>query len=182
MCIRDSLNADANAINLRWFVQGEWFEADVSKSSQDTSIPGSSSGGGSTSDRELSDYLGGTALYFTLKDTLIPEEEIIFELTYVELLKYEFGIVNFEYPANYNAFPNNGAIEKATFNFSVESGRTITSIECENFRNALVQNSGNNGSVQLTLNGVVSSLDYTCLLYTSPSPRDATLSRMPSSA
>ncbi len=24
--------------------------------------------------------------------------------------------------------------------------------------------------------------DYTCLLYTSPSPRDATLSRMPSSA
>ena len=25
-------------------------------------------------------------------------------------------------------------------------------------------------------------LDYSCLLYTSPSPRDATLSRMPSSA
>ena len=29
---------------------------------------------------------------------------------------------------------------------------------------------------------VFSSLDYDCLLYTSPSPRDATLSRMPSSA
>ena len=26
------------------------------------------------------------------------------------------------------------------------------------------------------------SINYTCLLYTSPSPRDATLSRMPSSA
>ena len=26
------------------------------------------------------------------------------------------------------------------------------------------------------------NLDFTCLLYTSPSPRDATLSRMPSSA
>ena len=37
----------------------------------------------------------------------------------------------------------------------------------------------------LNQNGVVpgSQLDrYTCLLYTSPSPRDATLSRMPSSA
>ena len=29
---------------------------------------------------------------------------------------------------------------------------------------------------------VLASLNYTCLLYTSPSPRDATLSRMPSSA
>ena len=29
---------------------------------------------------------------------------------------------------------------------------------------------------------VVSGLTYVCLLYTSPSPRDATLSRMPSSA
>ena len=29
---------------------------------------------------------------------------------------------------------------------------------------------------------VIESPDYPCLLYTSPSPRDATLSRMPSSA
>ena len=29
---------------------------------------------------------------------------------------------------------------------------------------------------------VATDLSYTCLLYTSPSPRDATLSRMPSSA
>ena len=28
----------------------------------------------------------------------------------------------------------------------------------------------------------IEGLDYICLLYTSPSPRDATLSRMPSSA
>ena len=30
--------------------------------------------------------------------------------------------------------------------------------------------------------GVENLIIYTCLLYTSPSPRDATLSRMPSSA
>ena len=30
--------------------------------------------------------------------------------------------------------------------------------------------------------GVMDEGEYTCLLYTSPSPRDATLSRMPSSA
>ena len=32
------------------------------------------------------------------------------------------------------------------------------------------------------LHAVVETLFWTCLLYTSPSPRDATLSRMPSSA
>ena len=32
------------------------------------------------------------------------------------------------------------------------------------------------------LRGVVSEQNYSCLLYTSPSPRDCLLSRMPSSA
>ena len=43
----------------------------------------------------------------------------------------------------------------------------------------------NDGSVTVTASGGVTPYSYTnngCLLYTSPSPRDATLSRMPSSA
>ena len=36
------------------------------------------------------------------------------------------------------------------------------------------------GEVRLT--GRIDALEYTCLLYTSPSPRDGLLSRMPSSA
>ena len=35
---------------------------------------------------------------------------------------------------------------------------------------------------QMQLRHIISELHYICLLYTSPSPRDATLSRMPSSA
>ena len=38
------------------------------------------------------------------------------------------------------------------------------------------------GESKATLISVDSALVYNCLLYTSPSPRDATLSRMPSSA
>ena len=34
----------------------------------------------------------------------------------------------------------------------------------------------------LALNNTMTMVDSSCLLYTSPSPRDATLSRMPSSA
>ena len=36
--------------------------------------------------------------------------------------------------------------------------------------------------IKLFLDDYIIGQDYTCLLYTSPSPRDATLSRMPSSA
>ena len=33
-----------------------------------------------------------------------------------------------------------------------------------------------------TINETINSMDYSCLLYTSPSPRDLSTSRMPSSA
>ena len=39
-----------------------------------------------------------------------------------------------------------------------------------------------NGGVNLTIDVIGARRDNPCLLYTSPSPRDATLSRMPSSA
>ena len=41
---------------------------------------------------------------------------------------------------------------------------------------------GENGAGKSTLMNIIYGLYQPCLLYTSPSPRDATLSRMPSSA
>ena len=41
---------------------------------------------------------------------------------------------------------------------------------------------GRYGKVFLTYNLKIDNPNYTCLLYTSPSPRDGLLSRMPSSA
>ena len=40
----------------------------------------------------------------------------------------------------------------------------------------------NDESFELYNQGLLDEWDWICLLYTSPSPRDATLSRMPSSA
>ena len=60
----------------------------------------------------------------------------------------------------------------------IEKGKTLS----------LVGESGSGKSVtalsilQLLPEGTVRYLNESCLLYTSPSPRDATLSRMPSSA
>ena len=63
--------------------------------------------------------------------------------------------------------------------FEGELPEILTALECKNGDNRLVlevaQHLGET-SVRTI------AMDATCLLYTSPSPRDATLSRMPSSA
>ena len=45
-----------------------------------------------------------------------------------------------------------------------------------------VSEADHRGAIEEALDGGITFLDTACLLYTSPSPRDATLSRMPSSA
>ena len=46
----------------------------------------------------------------------------------------------------------------------------------------LINNAGNAHGLDTIQDGSLNDWDNICLLYTSPSPRDATLSRMPSSA
>ena len=48
------------------------------------------------------------------------------------------------------------------------------------FKTPIVESTGSGGGLKLFCSGLGNN--YPCLLYTSPSPRDATLSRMPSSA
>ena len=52
----------------------------------------------------------------------------------------------------------------------------------EDMKSRATVNSGNNSNARLTGQQPGIGGAMTCLLYTSPSPRDATLSRMPSSA
>ena len=56
--------------------------------------------------------------------------------------------------------------------------------ELKDLANALITGDAKkNAAATAQLVGIdLSDQEYTCLLYTSPSPRDATLSRMPSSA
>ena len=85
-------------------------------------------------------------------------------------------------------YENNGVVcigDPQTFSISVLSeieisGSTVDALDC---------NDPNSGNINITVTGGSGVYDFlwsngavTCLLYTSPSPRDGLLSRMPSSA
>ena len=65
--------------------------------------------------------------------------------------------------------------------FNFDENRVTLRIEMANEQGDFIP-LGRIDVIELPLDNGRSSCDCTCLLYTSPSPRDATLSRMPSSA
>jgi len=124
------LNSGANPILLRWFYQGEWFEASYSPNQQNDSIPGS--GDGNTIDPLLAEHLGSSPLFFTPGDTIPQDSLFTMELTYVELLPYEFGLVKFRYPNDVSSLQNQ-IIELQTFDFQLLSEREIVYIDLLGF-------------------------------------------------
>ena len=83
---------------------------------------------------------------------------------------------------SYSLAPNNDYV-LLTFSEDIWSETNQSgSINTTDFEITLNSDDENSNASEATLEQVADTLDNTCLLYTSPSPRDATLSRMPSSA
>jgi len=112
----------ASGIGLRWNLYGNWYSADLSPSPQDTTLPG---GGGSNDD--LMAYLGATPLFFPLEDSIANDSILIIELTYVQLLPYDYYRVDFHYPNNYSLIQDD-ILDYQHILFQLESQRTITNI------------------------------------------------------
>lgn len=140
------LGQSGSATKLRWRVnQGNWNTAVFSPTPQDTTLPG----GGGNINIDLKNYLGNTPVYFDIPDTLQPEDMLEVEFTYVELLTYEFGVVNYSFPLNYTLIQNQ-QISALNFNFSLASQREIISLQCMSHPEAQITNTGNTGEILLT--------------------------------
>ena len=111
----------ASATGLRWFVGGVWYQAAISPTPQDTTLPGG------TTNQNLKTYLGNTPLFFHIPDRVKKDSTIIVELTYVQLLPYKFGDVNFSYPNDYHLIQST-ILNTQELNFVLNSTRTIDSI------------------------------------------------------
>ena len=118
------LPQSATATNLVWKLNGFWYQASFSATPQDTTTPGP----GGEMDEELENYLGDTPIFYDFEQPIKSDSIIIIELSYVQLLPYDFGDVQFEYPADYSPIQST-MIEEHSLNFTLSSQRIITSLE-----------------------------------------------------
>jgi Ca-activated chloride channel family protein len=133
----------ASATGLKWKVDGVWHIAQINPTPQDTTLPGSG-----TILQSLKTYLGRTPLYFSIPQQVKNDSTLTVELTYVQLLKYEFGYVDFLYPSDYRLIQN-ASLNYQLFEFNLTSQRTIDSIRMLSTHPVTqISNNGNNAYIK----------------------------------
>lgn len=144
----------ASATSLRWYVGGVWYQAPISPTPQDTSLPGG------TTNQNLKTYLGSTPLFFPIPDRVKKDSTIVVELTYVQLLPYKFGDVNFSYPNDYRLIQTS-ILNHQEMNFVLSSARTIDSIRCLSSHPLIeLTNNGNIATVKTILHEAAANQNY----------------------
>lgn len=146
---------DASATGLRWQVDGAWHEAVFTASPQDTTLPAS----GGYIDPELTDFLGRTPLFFGIEQPLPVEHLLTVELTYVQLLPYAFGLVDFTLPGDYRRIQE-APLDEQRFAFDLASLRTIDLIDLSSHPTAFSANDGVHAVVESRLRDAPADRDY----------------------
>ena len=145
---------DASATGLRWFVEDTWFEAEISPTVQDTTLPGPGE-----MDENLHNYLGSTPLYFNIEQGIPPDSLLTVELSYVQLLPYEFGDVDFQYLNNYSLIQTS-LVDYQHLRVELYSDRTIDSIQLLSHNPTLLINGGNYAELETELNYSQANTNY----------------------
>ena len=144
----------ASATELRWKLNGVWHIAPISPSPQDTSLPGG------TMNQNLRNYLGAKPLFFSIPDTVVRDSLFVVELTFVQLLKYDFGDVFYNYPNDYRLIQNQ-TIESQEFEFTLSSQRTIDSIRLVSSNPLIsITNNGNLATIISNQYTAIPSVNY----------------------
>ncbi|MBD3224726.1 MAG: VWA domain-containing protein [Caldithrix sp.] len=146
---------NASATQLQFKIDNQWYEANFAATPQDTSLPGP----GGEVDAALEAYLGETPLYFNISQSIGAGAKLTVRLTYVQLLPYAFGDVNFYYPGDYNLLQND-LIDRQTLNFELISERTIDDIQLHNLDANSITNDGHNAAIVYTLYESTASSNY----------------------
>jgi Ca-activated chloride channel homolog len=132
----------ASITGLEWYINGVWHTASFVAGAPDTTILGPG-----IINQNLLQYIGRTPLFFAVPDTIMADSILTVRLTYVQLLKYEFGKVIFSYPNDYHLIQST-SVDLQKLSFSLSSQRTIDSIKILNFPGSSITNNGYNAAVQ----------------------------------
>lgn len=144
----------ASATGLKWKINGVWHTAPVSPTPQDTSLPGGSM------NTNLRTYLGAKPMFFSIPEQVRTDSILVVELTYVQLLRYDFGNVYFDYQNDYRLIQNL-VVESQELTFNLTSPRTIDSIRLVSL-NPLTQliNNGNTATIISNQYSAIPSVNF----------------------
>ncbi|MCD6661276.1 MAG: VWA domain-containing protein [Lentimicrobium sp.] len=148
------LHEEASATSLRWMINNTWYTAIFAPSPQDTSLPG-----GGDPDPELMAYLGDSPLFFDIPDLVAADSSIVIEITYVELLPYNFSLVEFDYPNDYSLIQSYPFMHHS-LDLQLESQRTIESIELVSHPSATIINTGHHAEIHYEHYEVLPNTDF----------------------
>jgi Ca-activated chloride channel family protein len=121
------MHEEASSTGLSWYINGSWHDAIISPGAQDPVNPPD------TVIHPLIDsYLGKSPLVFGITEQLSVLDTLAIQVHYVELLKYQDGMVNYSFPLNYRYLSNPG-LETLQVSIHVGGGRNVTSLNLPNF-------------------------------------------------
>ncbi|MDK9699220.1 MAG: VWA domain-containing protein [bacterium] len=145
------MGEQASATSLRWQVNGEWFTARIAGTSQDTSLPGGTTG------PVLLNYLGATPLFFSIPQSIPRDGLLVVELTYVEFLPYSMGTVQYTYLSDYHSLQST-TVAFQQFDIRLHSLRSIDSVWLANvLPSSEIANYGDSAAVTYSARNVVAS-------------------------
>ncbi len=136
------LPENASATELLWKINNIWYRANFAPTPQDTSQPGP----GGEIHPNLKTYLGEIPLYFNIEQQLKIDSLLIVKLSYVQLLPYSFGKVEFEYPNAYTLIQAT-ALNTQELDFDLYSQRTIDSIQLLSHTSSEFSNDGHTAHI-----------------------------------
>jgi Ca-activated chloride channel family protein len=123
------LSEGGSATELLFYTNGQWKRALFTPRAQDTVLnPGQP---GEQMNTNLKKFIGKTPLYFNVPDSVKADSILIIKLTYVELLKYSNGKVEYKFPADISLIQTEN-LQKQNFNLVLFSERKVINIKCLN--------------------------------------------------
>lgn len=111
-------NSASTVTHFRVLQRGEWRVALAQSKTPDTV----NANPGGSPDLAFQDLIGNSPFVFSLKDTIVQGDTVVAEISYIELLPYSIGLMNFNYPFGFHRFANSST--EIPFSMSIEFNST----------------------------------------------------------
>lgn len=144
---------EASPTALSWYVNNTWHDAVISPGAGGPVVPP-----GEYMYPALDNYLGKTYLAFPVAEQVLSGHEMIFRVTYVQLLPYLNGRVDYDFNSCYG-YLSNPPLDSLSVSIQINGNRGISNVELPGFDNVNIDIDGNTATVNMISLGFIPDQD-----------------------